>query len=1043
MKLFTHRIVALVLLICCLAQSLYLSAQEEVDITFNTRMNYVFGVLEKNRVPNGMLLDYAMEFTDIKAFNGSVLVDSNYTDYATLGDIYNTLITSRIHTNATGLISPNVWDSLWNTQRQDGRITLSGVFFNYARFKDNAVSGGFMTISSEKFVDRYVSGVWQNPYITDKVFAITPSTDYYEGKNLQVVLPSNLWLTNGGATVSTISIDVSDGLGYRAITLGQSLPIAYSDTGRKEWKFKLTLTTGVTLYSHSSVFIKTDPYNSAGAQSRGISQTLPIFTATQNYLGIAGQGYVTINYANADQVLRRPLIVAEGFDAGHILHPERWFGSQSIADFQNNVLRSTSTSLIDLLFAPNQSYDIVYVDWKVGTDYIQRNALLLEDIIRWVNINKQPLGGVLQDNVIIGQSMGGLITRWALKDMENHSENPHTRLFVSDDSPQLGANVPLGYQYLVRHARSLYVKTGIMPLVETVQLIRNRISPYKALSITNTPAAKQMLINWVNDNNQVDNTFHAQWQTELQSLGYPNQNGIRIVAISNGSECAITQPYVPGALLFDYTGKASTRILSDLILSFTKFGNIALVASSYATGQPAFLMGILPGKNEIKFEFKINAQPLNTSDRLYRGYISFKKMLLWAIPIQVTLTNKNYYANPSTLPYDYYPGGQIITGLDVQSTSVKNWFIKYNVTASHIQTFSFVPVVSALDIGVGAATLFNTDYLTRYIGAAPPASPKNTPFVNFITAYNALANNEDHIDFRLRNGDWLANEISQTPTIANCSVLCGVSTITGNTTICSSEIYQLAGFTPGGGTDVFWSASPLNIVIIVPSADGSKATITRNSSGNVTLKATITACGQTRSVTKNIRVGGYGSNDYPVTGPSTSCKNSYVSFSTVDLPGATNYTWVYPGYWTDISGQGTRNFMIKTNTTSGAVGVRVANACDAGGSPALQFVNVNTFCGSSFAVSPNPASGNVTISTTQNESTTLAKEASSTSTNNTASGFTKIKLFDKLGNLKKEYIYAKGTKQTKLDLSALPPDMYIIKVFDGTNWEEHKIIVSH
>ena len=53
-------------------------------------MNCVFSALEKNRVPNDMMLDYAMEFTSLKAFNGTVLFDSNYTDYTTLGDIYNT-----------------------------------------------------------------------------------------------------------------------------------------------------------------------------------------------------------------------------------------------------------------------------------------------------------------------------------------------------------------------------------------------------------------------------------------------------------------------------------------------------------------------------------------------------------------------------------------------------------------------------------------------------------------------------------------------------------------------------------------------------------------------------------------------------------------------------------------------------------------------------------------------------------------------------------------------------------------------------------------
>lgn len=91
----------------------------------------------------------------------------------------------------------------------------------------------------------------------------------------------------------------------------------------------------------------------------------------------------------------------------------------------------------------------------------------------------------------------------------------------------------------------MYVQVRSL-FVEAVQLIRNRMSPYRALEVSNTPAARQMLINWVNTNFQVDNSWHTQWQTDLRTMGYPAQYGIRVVAVSNGSECAITQPFSPG-----------------------------------------------------------------------------------------------------------------------------------------------------------------------------------------------------------------------------------------------------------------------------------------------------------------------------------------------------------------------------------------------------------------------------------------------------------------------------------------------------------------
>jgi hypothetical protein len=46
-------------------------AQQEVNTSFATQMNNMFSPLDKNRVPHGILLDFAMEFTNVPAFNGT------------------------------------------------------------------------------------------------------------------------------------------------------------------------------------------------------------------------------------------------------------------------------------------------------------------------------------------------------------------------------------------------------------------------------------------------------------------------------------------------------------------------------------------------------------------------------------------------------------------------------------------------------------------------------------------------------------------------------------------------------------------------------------------------------------------------------------------------------------------------------------------------------------------------------------------------------------------------------------------------------------
>jgi len=52
-------------------------AQQEINTSFKDEMNNIFQNLNKDKVSHGILLDFGMEFTNVKAFNGS-LTDSTY-----------------------------------------------------------------------------------------------------------------------------------------------------------------------------------------------------------------------------------------------------------------------------------------------------------------------------------------------------------------------------------------------------------------------------------------------------------------------------------------------------------------------------------------------------------------------------------------------------------------------------------------------------------------------------------------------------------------------------------------------------------------------------------------------------------------------------------------------------------------------------------------------------------------------------------------------------------------------------------------------------
>lgn len=73
-KIYFIKAFVTVLLLCCIQRSFSqnIPSTAEIDNSFYNRMNYVFNPLEKNRVPYGLLKDFAMEFTDLERYNGSV-----------------------------------------------------------------------------------------------------------------------------------------------------------------------------------------------------------------------------------------------------------------------------------------------------------------------------------------------------------------------------------------------------------------------------------------------------------------------------------------------------------------------------------------------------------------------------------------------------------------------------------------------------------------------------------------------------------------------------------------------------------------------------------------------------------------------------------------------------------------------------------------------------------------------------------------------------------------------------------------------------------
>lgn len=138
---------------------------------------------------------------------------------------------------------------------------------------------------------------------------------------------------------------------------------------------------------------------------------VPPITATKSYQGAFGSATIQIDDAGSDELITKPLIVAEGLDTGLIAQAGN-IGDTDITTFIRDIENSSSNQFRDLLTGGtifpfgDQDYDIIYVNWDNGTDFIQRNAYVLEEVIKWVNEQKEDAGST-EPNVVLGQSMGG------------------------------------------------------------------------------------------------------------------------------------------------------------------------------------------------------------------------------------------------------------------------------------------------------------------------------------------------------------------------------------------------------------------------------------------------------------------------------------------------------------------------------------------------------------------------------------------------------------------------------------------------------------
>lgn len=736
-------------IICCLVSFPIWAQSVEDNPEVRNWLDNMFQRLDKSKVPHGLLRDYAFELADLDVYNGKELNDSNYVNKVGYENLLRTIRSASVGTKP--FIAEEVLAAQYSLGGK-GKGVIGVVLYQYSYIREDALTKKLIKYENEQVSDNVINGVWQNPYATGYTLGFSAQDSTLYGSTIVYSFPATIWKSN--ITISSVEFDADDGRGYKVITKGGSLSVTYSSGGVKDLKMKAKLSNGSYLYCHSLAKIISDSEISTRAIRDKLiepDETMNI-EATSPYNGITAKGRISYLFgSNNGKKLKKPFIVMEGFDPIELVKKEEAYLGD--IKYGSTNLKTFVKYLKGKYLAYNKltsEYDIIYIDLFDCKHSIQANARLFERAMEIIN-EKKAQDGCTEKNIVFAQSMGGLIARYGLKEMENQGKIHDASLLFFQDTPHLGAHIPLGVLQGMNGLLRFYYEKKLIGALDFGD-IKSKLAP-----ILYSDAAKQMLINFVNDNGDLDNSVHNAWQRELTQMGYPQGNNgykMRIVSISNGQT-----PVLPtGSTSYIYVdGNVHTSIIGDIFLYLFTFNfSINAVLDDWR----AVCLSLLPGSSTLAIHFEANS-PYG-SNPICDMYVRYTKKFLWLIKIGRTIFSYKKSYPSSMIHYDDMPGSYYtVPGLEFDDKKDDRFSILYgghNLKTSFTNKMMFIPTVSSLDIGEGKIELTESDYKKKYLMDFPPQAPKHTPF----DAFYITDGSTYHTSFEANMLDWLMEQMKVT-----------------------------------------------------------------------------------------------------------------------------------------------------------------------------------------------------------------------------------------------------------------------------------------
>ena len=854
--------------------------------------------IDKSSFTSGILYDRTVPWANISSFNQDKNVSNKGHFEQALLELYKASKEQKLISH-TQLRSSSTHDSIKDVVD----IGILNVVFHQLNYNQENEAEGALRVINDKFekINNNASS-----FLEKQSLIISPLKEYLIGESITFNFHHDFLLQDAPSkNIASLTANFETQQDHTIIENGvfvtTSVPVNYTNTGYKLLTFDATFEDGSTITTQAIVHVGlTPPPAGPMIEDGSIDANIP-FQGYDETTAIHGHLEYRIFYGNPQALLKKPVIIIDGFDPGDkrkiqdsdsgLPADEHFSIEEMMIYFENG--NPVPVQIIPLL--RNLGYDVVIVNHPTyyrsgetidgGADFIERNALTHVQLYQHLN-NRLDQNNSNEELVIVGPSMGGLISRYALSYMEANNIDHNTRLWVSIDSPHLGANIPIGLQSLINQAAP--------DNVAAQDFVENQLG---------SAAARQQLIEQFNgwNGNQLKqeffnartisqgylesrgHPFYTTFYTDLFNNGLANSNGFpqstRKIALVNGSlkgNSIFYNPFTNQQDHYNGAGQIGVNIRGFQTVCFPyPFCWDFHIASLEGYSMPNY----------------------NSNSKVSRFKKLFNDDSKYA-------TNINSRGNMDNIPGGWYPGFEQVAGpIDGTDPIVpsggfwSSWDGVFTTIFSVLSdllggadlsvvtnkyTHSFIPTISSLGFN-------NPDFSWGQELNRNLVCTGEIPF----DTYFGPANNERHTSFTPESVAWLLEEISgnqQYPTIYLES-----DDLQGPETICYNipEVFDFA--TCVAPPVINWEVSS-NLQILA--SDDTSVTVQTSTTFNGS--GFIKAIFSNQTVQRNIWVGTPLSPG-TLEGPEVVTSGAMAYYSGGFSQGATGYEWWLPAPFDVVS----------------------------------------------------------------------------------------------------------------------------------------------